>query len=96
MTTQLYFPKMHPETNLYVQVHELPQNHCCDERGKQIVFMIAYILYNNIQLLQICVYLYNMYIYICVTYALYIIYILYISVYILITYYIYAIYIIDR
>ena len=89
MTTQLYFPKMHPETNLYIQLHELPQNHCCNEQESRIVFMIAYILYNNIQLLPICVYLYNMYIY--VTYALYIIYILYISVYLLITYYIYAI-----
>ena len=50
--------------------------------GKQIVFMIAYIIYNNIQLLPICVYLYKMYIYMCYICTIYYIHTVYICRYI--------------
>ena len=81
MTTRLYFLKMHAETNLCVQVHELPQNHCSDEREAHVYYTI---IYTDYQFAYICILYYIHYIlhtYCIYIYEIHITYILYIYVY---------------
>ena len=100
MITQPFFPKMQPEANLFFQVHELLQNHCCDKR-ECTLFPWLHVYYTHLAsvryLSTLCVVEANyefVYIYILYIYIYYVCYIIYIYNMYVILYILYLLYIV--